>query len=159
LWNNWKNFSSTLFKHVEDTLNSKESVWINFLPYSFKEDWKIMMVIKLLDINFPINFVLWTMFNGNWKISSIVEKSEFTDRDLSTVYCSSSWLNWNWFCFWLIQTKALSTESISLFQNSSAGSGNRYLLLVNWLNGCNSLFPLINVFLWEITESRMLSSW
>jgi len=118
-----------------------------------------MMVIKLLDINFPIDFVLWTMFNGNWKISSIVEKSEFTDRDLSTVYCSSSWFNWNWFCLWLIQTKALSTESIALFQNSSAGSGNRYLLLVNWLNGCNSLFSLINVFLWEITESRMLSSW
>ena len=118
-----------------------------------------MMVIKLLNINFPINFVLRTMFNCNWEISSIVEKSEFTDRDLSTVYCSSSWFHWNWFCFWLIQTETLSAKTVSLFQNSSACSSNRNLLLSNWLDICNSSLLPINVFLWEITKSRMLSSW
>jgi hypothetical protein len=33
-----------------------------------------MMVIELLDVNFPVDLVLWgLMFNCNWKISSVVE--------------------------------------------------------------------------------------
>ena len=45
LRNDRKNFGSALFKHVENTLNSKEPVWILFLSDSFKEDRKIMVVI------------------------------------------------------------------------------------------------------------------
>ena len=102
LWNNRKNFGSTLFKHIENTLDSKESVWINLFSYTFKEDWKIMMIIKLLNINFPIDFILRSMFNCYWEISSVVEKSEFTNWNLSTIDCSSSWLEWNWFSLRLI---------------------------------------------------------
>ena len=83
-----------------------------------------MMVIKLLDIDFPVDLVLWTVFDSHWEISSIVEKSKFTDWNLSTVDGSSFWFDWNWFSFWDILTKALSTETITFFQNSSTSSSN-----------------------------------
>lgn len=159
LWNNWKYFSTTFFEHIKNTLDCKESIWINLFPYSFEENWEIMMVIKLLNIDFPINFVLWAVFDSDWKISSIVEKSKFTDWNLSTVDSSSSWLNWYWFWFCLIQTEALSTVTVSLFQKSCSMSSNRYLLLVDWSNVGNSSSFFIDVFLWKITEGRMLSSW
>jgi len=38
LWNNWEDLGSTLFQHIEHTLDSKESVWVHFLPNSLKED-------------------------------------------------------------------------------------------------------------------------
>jgi hypothetical protein len=102
LWNDWKNLGSTLFKHIENTLDSEESVWINLFSNALKENWEIMMVVELLNINFPIDFILRSMLNSYWKISSVVEKSEFTYWNLSAVYSTSSWLKWNWFWFWLI---------------------------------------------------------
>jgi hypothetical protein len=90
-------------------LDGEESVGVDLFSDSFEENREIMMVIKLLDINLPVDFVLWTVFNGYWKISSIVEKSEFTDRNLSTVDSSSLWFQWNWLCLWNIQAETLST--------------------------------------------------
>jgi len=124
LWDNWKNFSTTLFKHIENTLNCKESIWIDLFSYTLKEDWKIMMIIKLLNINFPIDFILWTMFNCYWKISSVVEKSEFTDWDLSTIDGTSSWLKWDWFSLWLIQTETLSSKAITFLKNGGSFCSN-----------------------------------
>jgi hypothetical protein len=39
LWDDWQNFSSTFFKHIKNTLNSEESVRINFFSNTFEEDW------------------------------------------------------------------------------------------------------------------------
>jgi hypothetical protein len=111
------------------------------------------MVIKLLDIDFPVNFVLWSVFDGDWKITSVVEKSEFTYWDLSAIDGTSSWLKWDWLWFSLVQAEALSTESITLLEDLSSSSSNRYLLLINWLDFCNCTTLLFQIFLWEITES------
>ena len=73
LRNDWENLGTTFLEHVEDTLDSKESIWINLLSDTLEENRKVMMVIQLLDVDFPVDFVLWSMFNGNRKISSIVE--------------------------------------------------------------------------------------
>ena len=117
------------------------------------------MVIKLLDIYFPVDFVLWAVFNCDWKISSIVEKSEFTYWNLSAIDSTSSWLKRNWLWFSLVQTEALSTESITLLKDLSASSSNRYLLLINWFDFCNCTTLLLQIFLREITKSWVLSSW
>ena len=72
--NDWKDFGTTFIKHVEDTLNSEESVWVDLFSDTLEEDWEVMMVIQLLNVNFPVDFVLWwSMFDGYWKVTSIVE--------------------------------------------------------------------------------------
>jgi len=74
LRNDWKDFGTTFIKHVEDTLNSEESVWVDLFSDTLEEDWEVMMVIQLLNVNFPVDFVLWwSMFDGYWKVTSIVE--------------------------------------------------------------------------------------
>ena len=73
LWDDWKHLSATFLEHVEDTLHGKESVWINLFSDTLEENWEIMMVIQLLNVDFPVDFVLWTVFDGNWEITSIVE--------------------------------------------------------------------------------------
>ena len=37
LRNDWKDFSSTFLKHIEDTLNSKESIWIDLFSDTLEE--------------------------------------------------------------------------------------------------------------------------
>ena len=110
------------------------------------------MIIKLLDIYFPVDFVLWTVFNGDWKISSVVEKSEFTYWNLSTVNGSSSWFEWNWLWFSLIQAEALSSKSITLLEDLCTLSGNGDLLLINWFDFCNCTSLFLQIFIWEITK-------
>jgi len=67
LWDDWQDLGTTFLEHIEYTLNSEESVWVHFLSNTFEEDWQVMMVIKLLDIDFPVDLVLWgLMLNCNW---------------------------------------------------------------------------------------------
>jgi len=62
-----------------------------------------MMIIQLLNIDLPCDFILWSMLDGNWQVTSIVEESEFTDWDSSSVDSSSNWLLGKWLWFWLVQ--------------------------------------------------------
>ena len=45
LWDNWKDFGSSFFKHVESSLDGEESVWLLLLSDSFEEDWEVVMVV------------------------------------------------------------------------------------------------------------------
>jgi hypothetical protein len=45
LWDDWQYLGTSLVEHIEDTLDSKESVWINLFSNSLKEDWKVVMII------------------------------------------------------------------------------------------------------------------
>jgi hypothetical protein len=78
LRNDWKNLCSSLLKHIKDSLDSEESVWILLLSDTLEEDWQVMMVVKLLNFNFPVDLVLRTMLNCNRKVTSVVESSELT---------------------------------------------------------------------------------
>ena len=60
LRNDWQHLSTTRFKHIKHSLNSQESIWVHFFSDSFKEDWKVVMEIKLLSVYFPVNLILWT---------------------------------------------------------------------------------------------------
>ena len=67
LRNDWQHLCSTRFKHIKDSLNSQESIWVHFFSDSFKEDGKIVMEIKLLSVYFPVDLVLWTkVLNSDW---------------------------------------------------------------------------------------------
>jgi len=76
LRDDWEDLSTTLFEHIEDTLDCKEAVWVLLFSNAFEEDGQVMMVIKLLDFNLPIDLVLWAMLNGYWEVTSIVETTE-----------------------------------------------------------------------------------
>jgi len=118
-----------------------------------------MMVIELLNFDFPINLVLWAVFDCYWKITSVVEKSELTDGNLSSYDSSGLWLLRNWPILWSVETDSLSTKTITLLEDGSSRCGNRDLLFIHWLNFGNSKCLLLHVIIWEVTESRMLSSW
>ena len=117
------------------------------------------MVIELLNFDFPIDLVLWAMLDGDWKITSIVEESEFTNWNLSSNDSSGPWLLRNWLVLWSVETDGLSTKTITLLEDSSSRCGNRDLLLISCLDFGNSKVLLLHVVAWEITEGRMLSSW
>ena len=74
--NNWKNLCSALLKHVESSLDREESIWLLLLADSFKEDWEVVMVVKRHYVDFPEEFVLWAVVDGDREISSVVETTE-----------------------------------------------------------------------------------
>lgn len=87
--NNGEDLGSTLLKHVEDTLDGEESVGIDLLTDTFEENGEVMMVIELGDINFPVDFVLRSVVDGDGEISSVIEASELTGGDVSGSNSSS----------------------------------------------------------------------
>ena len=117
------------------------------------------MVIELLNFDFPIDLVLRAMLNSDWKVTSIVEESEFTYWDLSSNDSSGLWLLRNWLVLWSVETDGLATKTITLLEDGSSRCSNGNLLLISWLNFGNSKVFLLHVIAWEVTEGRMLSSW
>ena len=118
------------------------------------------MVIKLLNIDFPVDLVLWSlMFNSNWEISSVIEESELTYWNISSWYSSSNWCLYKWLWFWSVQTDCLSSKSITLFQDHSTICGNRYFLFINWFDFCNTQCIFLQIVLWEITKNWVVYSW
>ena len=77
MWDNWKHFCATLFKHIEDSLHGKEPIWVLLLTNSLKENGEVMMVIEGHDVDLPEDSVLRAVVNANGQISSIVETTEF----------------------------------------------------------------------------------
>lgn len=90
LGDNGEDLSITLLKEIEDTLNGKESVRILLLTDTLHEDRKVMMVIKLVDFDFPGNLVGGTVLDLDGKISAVVESTELTGRNNSASNGSSS---------------------------------------------------------------------
>jgi hypothetical protein len=117
LRNDGQYLSTSLFEHVEDSLHSQKSVWVLLFSDAFEEDRQIMVVIELLDLNFPVNSVLRSVFNSNRQIPSVVESSEFTGRDSSLLKSSSSGLLRKRSVLGLVQTGGFSTEAFSFFQD------------------------------------------
>ena len=60
-----EDLSTTLLKHVEDTLDGEESVRILLLTDALEENGQIMMIVELLNLNLPVDAVLGTVLDGN----------------------------------------------------------------------------------------------
>ncbi len=120
LRNDWENLSTALLKHVKDTLNSEETVGILLFSNSLEEDGQVVVVVELLDtvLGFPLNLKLRSMLNSNGQVSSIVESSEFTGRDISSIECSSNWFLRCWSFLWFVETNGFSTKTFALLKGS-----------------------------------------
>jgi len=77
LGNDGQNLGSTFLKHIKDTLDGQETVGILLLSDALKEDWQVVMVVELHDIDLPEDLVWWAVFDSDREISAIVETSEF----------------------------------------------------------------------------------
>lgn len=96
LGNHGQHLGASLLEHVEYSLHGQESVWVLLLSDAFEEDGQVVVVVELLDFNFPVDFILRAVLDSDWEISSIIEPSEFTWRNVSCVECSSSGFLWCW---------------------------------------------------------------
>jgi hypothetical protein len=92
LGDDWEDLSTTLLKHVEDTLDGEESVRILLLTDALEENGEVMMVVELLDLNLPVDAVLGSMLDGNREVTAVIEAAELAGRDGSVVKGTSSGL-------------------------------------------------------------------
>ena len=118
LGNNWENLSTALLQHVKNTLYSQESVWVLLLTDTLKENREVVVVVKLLNLNFPVDLELGAVLDSNWEISSVVEATEFGRCNWSHIESSSLRFLRNGLFFGLIKTNNFATETLSLFQSS-----------------------------------------
>jgi hypothetical protein len=92
LRNDGEHFSTTLLEHIEDTLNGEETIWVLLLTDTLEENGQVVVVVKLLNLNFPIYSILRAVLNSDWKVSTIIESTELACRDGAIVKGTSSWL-------------------------------------------------------------------
>lgn len=91
--NHRQNFKPTLLKHIENALYSEKAVRVLFLADSFEEHRQVVVVLKLGNVDFPLDTVIGgAMLCLNWEVTPHVESSESSLRDSSWVHRSCSWL-------------------------------------------------------------------
>jgi hypothetical protein len=76
-----------------------------------------MVVVKLLDLNFPVDAVLRTVLNGDGKISSVIEATEFGGRDISLIESASLRLLRCRLVLGLEEADSAATETLTLFKS------------------------------------------
>lgn len=118
LRNDGENLSTTLLEHVEDTLHGQEAVWVLLLTDALEEDWQVMVVVELLDLNLPVDTVLGSVLNGNGEVSAVVEAAELRGWDGAVVEGSSDRLLRCRPLLGLVEADGLASEALSLLEGS-----------------------------------------
>ena len=96
LWNNWKDFATTMLKHIMDSLPGEEFIWMRGFRESLEEQRKIVVVVKLFDFNFPCDFVaLGIVFQSDRKVASFVTLLEFCPLGSSLLESPGNWRFYN----------------------------------------------------------------
>jgi len=120
LGDNWEHLSSSLLKHVEDSLDGEESVGVGLLADTLKEDGEVMVVVELLDIHFPVDFVLGPVFHGDGKVSSVVEASELRGGNRSALSSTGFRSGWQGLGFGVGSAKGLASVALSLLESAES---------------------------------------
>ena len=71
-----KDLGLAIFEHVVDALHGKEAVRVGHLTDAFEEDGQVVMVVKLVHLNFPCNLLWRAVLDLNGQISAVVESAE-----------------------------------------------------------------------------------
>lgn len=61
-----ENLRAALLEHVKDSLYRQESVWVLLLTNAFEENWQVVVVVELGNVDLPIDFVLRAVIDSNW---------------------------------------------------------------------------------------------
>ena len=108
----------TVEEEISDSLDGEEAVWILFLTDSFHENGKIMMVVKLVDLDLPGNFVGGSVLNLNGHVSSVVEAAEFGGDNLTLGNSISSGLLHGRLLFGLVERGAFASSALTFLEGS-----------------------------------------
>lgn len=84
-----QHFSTSLLKHIENTLDRKEAVGVLLFSNTLEEDGQVVMVIQLHHIDLPENFVWWSVLNSDRQIATVVETSKLAGNDSTGVKSTS----------------------------------------------------------------------
>ncbi len=121
----------TVKEEICHSLDGEEAVGILFLTDSFHENGKIMMVVKLADLDFPGNFVGGSVFNLNGHVSSVVEAAEFGRRNFTLGdSISSGLLNARLF-FGLVERRVFASRALTFLENAYKNKRERAWLAIN----------------------------
>ena len=112
-----QHFGTAFLQHVHAALNRQETVGILLLTDSFEEDWQVVMVVQLHNIDFPENLVWWAMLDSNWQVTTIVETSKFRGDNGARVKSASAWLLGGWLSNGLHKRAVLATETLTLHKS------------------------------------------
>lgn len=118
LGNDRKHLGSTLLEHVEDTLDGEETVGILLFTDTFEEDGQVMVVIELHNVDFPEDSVLGSVLDGDGKVTTVVEASEFTGNDGAAVNGTSNGLLNDGLSDGFQKGSCLSTKAFSFLKGS-----------------------------------------
>ena len=91
LWDDWQHLGTALFEHIEYALHCKETVWIHFFADSFEENGHVVMIVKLLNFDLPVDSVLRTVLYRNGQVTAVVEESKLAHWNLPAVDGTSAW--------------------------------------------------------------------
>ena len=100
-------------------MHGEESVWVLLLTDALEEDGEVMMVVERHDVNLPEELVGGTVVDGNGKISSVVETSEFRGWDGSSPGGAGLGLLNGSLLLWLGQRGVLSSKTSSLLESNT----------------------------------------
>ena len=109
-----ENLSTTLLKHIKDTLNGEETVWVLLLTDSLEENGQVVVVVKLLNLNFPIYSVLRAVLNSDGKVTTVVESTELACRNGTLVKGTSSGLLGCRLILGLEEADSAATDTLTL---------------------------------------------
>jgi hypothetical protein len=109
-----EHFSTTLLEHIEDTLNGEETIWVLLLTDTLEENGQVVVVVKLLNLNFPIYSILRAVLNSNGKVTTVVESAELACRDGAIVKGTSSWLLGRRLVLGLEEADCAATNTLTL---------------------------------------------
>lgn len=101
----------TVFEQVKDALHGQEAVWVDLLANSVHEDGQVVMVVELVDLNFPCDFVLGTVLNLDGKVSPVVELAELSRQDLPSSAGASSGCYDSRLSLGLLEGASVTTEA------------------------------------------------
>jgi len=82
-WNNQlrdhgQDLRAAVLQHVVHPLHCKEAVWLLLFAQAVEEDWEVMVVVKLLDVDLPADAVVHAaMLNLDGMVATLIEAAEF----------------------------------------------------------------------------------
>jgi len=115
-----------------------------------------MVVIELQDVDLPEDVVGLTVLNGNGKVTSIVETSEFTRGDKSLVSCTSLRSHNHGLVLGFVQGGNFASNTATALEDSSSSSSNALLSSVCDWHRLDNQRLFVDVSFREITEAGVL---
>jgi hypothetical protein len=106
-----------LLEHVEDTLHGQEAVRVLLFADALEEDGQVVVVVELLDLNFPVDAELGTVLDGDGEVSAVVETTELRRGDRAAVESAGLGLLRSGLFLGLVQADHLAAEALTLLKS------------------------------------------